>query len=466
MTQFSQATPRLASSRVGAFGFGTFQPTARTFGLLGTAALLFGLSTWWNPAIYLALVVAVATLTLLLLDGRISPRPQDWSLSRTHDNRLSLAADNSIRVYIRLRASSTAPQFATPIWLRDTPPPAFHVAKADHVLAHALPAGAEHTFHYTVNPPRRGDYRFGHLYLRWQTRLGLWRRQAVFPADGPVRVYPNLTNVRRYELMARRNQTWEAGLRHTRRLGSGTEFERLRDYLPDDEYRRIHWKATARRHAPIVMEYETERSQNILALLDIGRMMRSPVGEIAKMDYAINAVLLLAYVALQKGDRFGLLTFGDRPQTWVAPRSGKAQFHHLLEQLYAVESVETEPDYTAAFSYLAAKQSKRSLVLVFSDLTGDLGAQSLFAHMAQLQKRHLALLVTLRDPTVQAWAQNSPVDTQTLYRRTIAQQLLEERQLLLERLQRQGVRSLDTPASELSAQVINRYLEIKARALL
>src|SRR5262249_42806038 len=150
-------------------------------------------------------------------------------------------------------------------------------------------------------PPRRGDYQFGNLHLRWNSILGLLRRQATFPAVAPVKVYPNLVDVKKYDLLLRKNRLWELGLRTTRIFGSGTEFERLRDYLPDDEYRRVNWKATARRGKPISVEYETERSQNIMALLDIGRMMRSPVGDVAKLDYAINAVLLLAFVAAQKG---------------------------------------------------------------------------------------------------------------------------------------------------------------------
>jgi uncharacterized protein (DUF58 family) len=449
---------------------GAIQPTPRAFLLIAIAVLLFGLSSLWQPFVFVALVWLMFVVALLLVDWRISAQPADWSIRREHDNRLSLGADNTIRMHVRRHVASPRRfigEFkAAPIWVRDTPPALFRVDATERILSAEIAPGAEKTLTYSVRPPQRGDYRFGDLYLRWQSRLGLLRRQMTIPAAGPVRVYPNLVNVRRYELLARRNQTWELGLRNSRRFGSGSEFERLRDYQADDEYRRINWKATARRNVPIVMEYETERSQNIVAMLDIGRMMRSPVGDIAKLDYAINAVLFLAYVAAQKGDRVGVLTFAHSPQTWIAPGSGKAHFHRLLEQLYAVESLPTEPDYSAAFTYFATKQNKRSLVLVFSDLTGDLGAQSLFAHMAQIQKRHLALLVTLRDPTIQSWTRQHPTDTQNLYRRTIAEQLLEERRLLLERLQRLGVRSLDAPASELNAQVINRYLELKARAAL
>ncbi len=299
------------------------------------------------------------------------------------------------------------------------------------------------------------------LYLRWESVLGLLRRQTRIKAGAPVKVYPNLVDVRKYDLMLRRNRLWELGLRNVRTLGGGAEFERLRDYTPDDEYRRITWKATARRGKPISMEFESERSQNIYCLLDIGRMMRSPVGEVAKMDYAINAVLLLAYVAAQKGDRIGLLTFADRVETYVAPQGGKVQFQRMLEQLYAVEGQPIEPDYNAAFSYFAAHQHKRGLVLLFTDLTGSITTEALIAQMTRLRRRHLPLLVTLGDPTVQKLARQPITGSASLYQRTVAEQLLDERQLTLDRLRQRGVQTLDVPADELSVAVINRYLAVK-----
>ncbi|HXF60656.1 MAG TPA: DUF58 domain-containing protein, partial [Caldilineaceae bacterium] len=390
------------------------------------------------------------------------PGPAAWELSRRHDNRLSLAAPNKVVLTVRLHRSLRP----LAIWLRDEPPPGFRLEPPNPILRGVAPLAQPLKLTYTVYPPRRGDYAFGDLHLRWQSVLGLLRRQARFPAAAPVKVYPNLLDVRKYDLLLRKNRLWELGLRPVRVLGGGSDYERLRDYSPDDEYRRINWKATARRGKPISVEYQTERSQNIVALLDVGRMMRSPVGDVAKLDYAINAVLLLTYVAAQKGDRVGLLVFADQVQSWLAPRSGRAQFHRMLELLYAVESQPVEPDYQAAFAYFAAKQSKRCLALVFSDLTGALGVESLAAQLLHLRRRHLALLVAMRDPTVQRLARQPVEDSASLYQRTVAEQLLDERRTLLELLQQQGVHTLDTPADELSIAVVNRYLELKARTRL
>jgi len=428
--------------------------------LLVIGALWIGLWSFGALWGFLALFWFLLIGALLLADWQMGPQSADWLMTRRHEERLSLAAANPITIIVQLHHG----QRPVCIWVRDEPPSTFrYLGKSLLLPAIAIPF-QDVTVTYRLYPPRRGNYHFGDLHVRWETPLRLWRRQTRVTAAAPVKVYPNLVDVRKYDLLLRKNRLWELGLRNTRLRGTGTEFERLRDYLPDDEYRRINWKATARRGTPISIEYETERSQNIVVLLDNGRMMRSPVGDVAKLDYAINAILLLAYVATQKGDKVGLLAFADDIQRWVAPRGGKGQFHHLLEQLYAMESVAVEPNYRNAFQYFATRQHKRSLVLVFTDLTGSISTADLLAQMARLRKSHLPLLVTMRDPTVQWMATQAVEDSASLYQRIAAEQLLEERQLTLEQLIHRGVLTLDAPADQLSLALINRYLALKAES--
>jgi len=440
------------------------QLTVRGYLLVLAAAPLIAAATWLPLALWAAAGLLLIVIAALIADAQLMPKARDWRLVRRHDARLSLAAQNRIAVQIELLTQ--AGERATSLWLRDTPPPTFHLDRSEPLLTASAPPGDRVELCYHVWPPRRGDYAFGDLYLRWESPLGLLRRQARFAATAPVKVYPNLVDVHKYDLLMRRNRLWELGLRSTRLIGAGNEFERLRDYTPDDEYRRINWKATARRGRPISVEYETERSQNIYVLLDVGRMMRSPVGDVAKMDYAINAVLLLAYVATQKGDRVGLFTFADRVLGYIAPRSGKVQFHRLLEQLYAVQGERIEPDYNAAFSEFAARQHKRGLALVFTDLTGSISTDALVVQMTRLRRQHLPLLVTVADPTVNHLATQTIGDSTALYERTVAERVLSDRRLTLDRLRRQGVQTLDVPADELSVAVINRYLAMKERMLI
>ena len=214
------------------------------------------------------------------------------------------------------------------------------------------------------------------------------------------------------------------------------------------------------------MECETGRNQTVVAILDAGRMMQSPVAQIAKLDYAVNAVLFLAYVASGKGDKMGLMTFADDVLHYVSPHQGRGQFYRMLELLYALEAQPVEPDYGRALSYLAAKQRRRALVVIFTDLSGGLSMQALASHVAVLARHSLPLVVTVSDPDVHAMAQVQPDSSLAVYQRAAARQLLDERQLTLDHLRRQGVQTLDVPANQLSSAVINRYLELKGRQML
>lgn len=296
--------------------------------------------------------------------------------------------------------------------------------------------------------------------------LQLLYRQASVKSAGPVKVYPNLLDVRMYDLLLRKNRLQELGLRSTRMFGEGTEFERLREYLPDDEYRRINWKATARRHRPVTVQYQTERSQTVMAVLDTGRMMQSPVANIAKLDYAVNAVLFLGYVATGKGDRIGVMSFADEVGHYLAPRQGRGQFYRMLEVLYGVDAQQVEPNYRKALTYLAVKQRRRALVIIFTDLSNGASLNNLVAQVSMLARSSLPLVVTISDPEVHAAARQTPHDSLQVYQRATAAQILDERRVVLDTMRKRGVLTLDVPANQLSLAVINRYLELKGRTML
>lgn len=433
--------------------------TSRGLLLLFLAAPVLAAGTWAPALPWVAGFYVLVCVSLLALDWRLAESVHRFEVSRRHDSKLSLGADNPVHLSVRNRSRHPAR-----FWIRDEPPAAFVLSQ--NVVAGALNAHQVWQGTYTVHPVRRGDFRFEDVSLRWVGPLGLVIRQGRIAAAAHVKVYPNLLEVRRYDLLLRRSRLQELGLRRVRLLGEGTEFERLREYLPDDDYRRINWKATARRHQPITVEYQTERSQSVMILLDIGRLMQSPVGRMAKLDYGVNAALLLAYVATGKGDKIGLMTFADEVTHFVGPRQGRGQFYRLLEVLYAIEAQPVEPDYPRALSTLAVKQRKRALVVVFTDLSGGLSMQSLIKHAALLARRHLPLVVTISDPDVHAAARQTPRDSAGVYQRAAASQVLDERRLALDTLRRHGVLTLDVPANRLSIAVIDRYLELKARTRL
>jgi uncharacterized protein (DUF58 family) len=408
------------------------------------------------------LVAAAAWLLALGLIGaewRLLASGAAVTLRRRHEPRLSLGAENVIWLDLESRAPRTLA-----VTLRDETP-ASCLASAVF-LDSALPPGGSVSLRYLLRPLRRGDHAFGDVTARWPGPLGLLERQVGYPLAETVKVYPNLLEIRKYDLLARRGRLVESGLRTSRRFGSGTEFESLREYQPDDDYRRINWKATARRGHPMTAEFETERSQNVLVVLDAGRLMATTVHDLNKLDHAVNTSLLLGYVAALRGDRVGLLTFSDRVLAYLPPRRGKRPFYLMLEALYNLAAEPVEPDFDAAFRFLATRGLRRSLVVIFTDLTDRDTSSSLVQHLARLARQHLAVSVTLGDPQVLALAQATPTTTTALYERVVAGRLLEERAEVLGALRRRGVLTLDVPADRLTVAVVNKYLELKARSQL
>lgn len=422
--------------------------------LLG-GALIGGLA--YAPALrWLTVAYLSAVAVLLLVDAYLTPRPGQLELERIHDERLSLDADNLITLLLANRSARTV-EFT----LRDEFPYQF---RSESVFLQGRVAPFDlYEGHYHVRPLRRGDYRFGKLNIRYHSQLRLFVWQHGYPLEAEVKVYPNVLEARKYDLMARKGLLSELGLRVSRMQGGGTEFERLREYTTDDEFRRINWKATARRGKAIAAEYETERSQYVVSLLDTGRLMRPPVGDLAKLDYAINTALLLSYVAMLKGDHIGLLTFADDVGAYLAPKRGKGQFYRMLESLYNVQMQGVEADHGRALSYLGLKHKRRSLVVMFTDLATPDAARPLIVHMARLARRHLPLCVVISDPNVTGLATLPARDSTSVYQRAVAEMLLDERRLVLDTLNRNGVLTLDVPADKLTVSVINTYLELKER---
>ena len=406
-----------------------------------------------------AAAAAVALLSTCVADYAAAVKPRELDIERRHHPRLYLAADNVIELATAVRGHRPVD-----IRLRDTPPSAFRSTTL-FVGGRVAPDEMQ-IFHYATRPTARGRYRFGTITARWLTPLGLLWRQLTIEAGEEISVYPNLLEVEKYDLLARRGLLREMGLRTTRFIDRGTEFESLREYQPDDDYRRINWKATARRHRPITALHETERSQRLLVMLDLGRMMLTRIGDLTRLDLAVNASLLLCYVALRRGDRVGLMSFADGVSSYSPPRAGRGHFYRIVEQLYAVRAQPVESDYGAAFGRLRRDLRGRSLIALFTDIGEPDVARSIARHLALLARHHLPLAVTLSDPVVINRAELVPETGRELYEKVVAARLLEERRLVLEQLHHVGVLTVDAPADQLAPATINRYLELKERALL
>jgi uncharacterized protein (DUF58 family) len=430
--------------------------TGRWFGLflLGLVPLAMAYAV---PDIAAAVLLWNALLLILtLVDFMLYPPLTSLDVERQVEPQLSLGTDNPVRLVVR--NAHTRPWLLT---VHDEPPAGMPTDAAD--VTFTSEPGIRHTVTYHLSPRARGDYRFGDIWVKVRGRLGLTLRQRRIPASDGIKVYPNIAETAKFTLMARRGRLQQAGIRAARLVGAGREFESLREYQPDDEYRRIDWKASAHRGKLISRQYEVERSQNVILVLDVGRTMMAEIDGIAKMDYAVNAALLLAYVATLSDDKVGLLVFADTVQAWIPPRKGRAQVYRILDALYNAQSRRAEPDYRGAFAYLAGRWRRRSLMVCFTDLWDPDSSRQTMAELAALQPRHLVACVTLMDTKVLRRAEADLTRVEDVYEQGVALQMLDDRARATSELQRRGVLVVDSPADKLSAALVNRYLEVKER---
>src|SRR5205823_1555849 len=290
---------------------------------------------------------------------------------------------------------------------------------------------------------------------------GLMERRGRVDAAVEVKVYPDLREIRRYEITLRRGLAYDAGQRRARIPGAGSLFARLREYGPDDDPRSISWAATARRGRPIAVEYETERQQRLLILLDAGRMMSSTLGTLTKLDHAVNTAFMLAYVGAAKGDEVGLLGFADDVRSYLPPRRGRGQFLRITEELRRIAVTTTESDYRSALEFLRARAARRALVVLFTDLVDEEASRSLVAAVTRLAGNNLVLCCLLADPELAEVAARVPDSTVSLYERVVAREVRDARAKALATLRRRGVHTIDVPSDRLTVATIQRYIELK-----
>jgi uncharacterized protein (DUF58 family) len=405
-----------------------------------------------------AVAVVLGALLLALVDAYSTPRPSQVPIARVADPQLSIGVGN--KVALRVSNPFTRPLRAVVV---DAVPPSFDVDRRRMPVAVAPHEHAD--VEYVTRPRHRGSFAFGDVQLRVRGPLDLVEKQGRVAASAPANVYPDLHEIRRYEVTMRRGLAYDAGQRRARIPGAGTIFERLREYLPDDDPRSISWAATARRGRPITVEYETERQQRIQILLDAGRMMSSTLGGLTKLDHAVNTALMLSYVAIARGDEVGLLGFADTVRGYAVPRRGRRQFLRLTEELKKIEVTTTEPDYRAAFEFLRARSGRRSLVVLFTDLVDDEASRALVAAVTRLAGHNLVLCCLLGDPQLVEVATRVPSSTTQLFERVVAEEVRDARARAIAVMRRRGVHTIDVPAERLTVATIQRYLELKKRLL-
>lgn len=397
----------------------------------------------------------VAVLALALLAYALAPSGRDIRMERRFDRVLSVRVPN----LVRLRVSNEG---VNPIRfrLRDEPPAEFEVDRQEFDVA--LAPGETKEFRYHLTPKERGGFFFRDSFLRSDGPLGIVARQSKLRTREIVRVYPNVLALRKFDLLKQRGHLRQIGIRRSRLKGVGTDFDTLREYARGDDYRKIDWKATARKAKLIVKEFEAERNQPVILVVDYGRLMMAEVGNIEKLDYVLDAALMLGNAAATANDQIGLLIYADRVERWIPPKRGRSQVGMVIEALHALRAEPIEPNARDSFNYLASRWKRRSLMVVFTEIEDSEEAKELLTVLGPLAKRHICLVVSVADPELHAQRKADldwPIGP---YLRTSANLFHEEREKAQRLLNAVGVRTLDSEPETLATDLVNYYLDIKA----
>ena len=317
----------------------------------------------------------------------------------------------------------------------------------------------------TVVPARRGDFFPEEMSVRTTGPLGLAGRQARRREPGHLRVVPMFRSKREAELRMERARLLEVGLRSVRFRGGGTEFEQLREYTTDDEFRRIDWSATARSGRPIVRTFRAERNQVVLLLIDNGRLMAGRVAGVPRVEHAMDAAMTLTAVASRLGDRVGLVAFDRRVRSVVVPSNSQGQARRVVDALYRLEPELVESDYRRAFVETLTRFRRRALLVLLTELADQAMQETLLGSLPLILRRHLVVVGAVRDPDVAAWAYGTAPGGRSageVYRSAAAVAALDNRRLLAARLGGMGVTVVDSPPGRFAGQLADHYLQVKA----
>lgn len=315
---------------------------------------------------------------------------------------------------------------------------------------------------FTLKPLRRGEGRLERLWLRWTGPLGLAWVQHVHPLSRSVPVIPDVESVREeaVRLFERDNGS---GLQVQLDRGRGSEFHALRDFQPGLDPRQMDWKTSARHNKLIVKEFRVEQNQHIVAVLDTGRLMSEPLAGQPRLDRALQAILLLAFVGLKLGDRFRLFAFDSRLRLRSGSVAGVRAFPALQRLAAQLDYSTEETNFTLGLTQLAGDIEHRSVIILFSDFSDTTSAELMLENVAQLLKRHVVLFVVFRDEELESLRGAEPDSARNASCSVIADMLLKERDLVLARLRQLGVEIVDAPADRMGAGVISAYLALKQR---
>jgi transmembrane protein len=423
-------------------------------GLCYFLAFFFPKLTWFAHGLLCLLVVLFIVDSMLLFNQKDAIYSQ-----RILPEKLSNGDENSVKIDIK----NNYP-FRVDLKIIDEIP--FQFQKRDFLIKKTILPQGSSFFEYILIPKERGEYVFGGLNIFAKSPIGLVSRKFVFQKEASLPSYPSFVHLRKYELMALQNEFLLGGIKKIRKLGHTMEFEQIRDYVQGDDIRSINWKATSKANKLMVNQYQDEKSQRIYMLIDKGRTMQMPFKGLSLLDYSINAVMALSHIILKKSDRAGMMTFSQKTENKVQADQKSGQLKKISEALYNIRTNFYESDFSRLYQDVKTTISQRSLVLLFTNFETLDAVNRQMKYLRGIARNHLLVVIFFKNSELNDLMNKKPENIQEVYDEIIAEKLEFEKKLIIQELRKYGIFTVYTLPENLNIEVINKYLEIKARGIL
>jgi len=431
--------------------------SARFFAAWGALTLLF-IGAFFLPWLMIFAKAGFGVLFILtILDyGLLFFTKSEIQVTREVHDLLSNADENKVR--LEIQSSYKIPLQAEVI---DELP--YQFQRRDFKLKQLLLPASETDLEYTLKPYQRGEYTFGDIHVYVASKMRFVQRRFTASAEQNVKVYPSFLQIRKFQLKAIPDMQAESGGRRQFRRGLSTEFDHIKEYNRGDDARTINWKASARKNQLMINSFMDEKSQQIYCLIDQGRLMKMPFDKLTLLDYSINASLMFSYVALQKDDKIGLVTFSEKVQDMLQPSKAKKQFNTIMEFLYRQETGFKESNFAALYNVMNKRAGQRSLLLLFTNFETLIGFERQLPYLRIMNQKHVLCVVMFENTEIAKMHEERGDGLEDIYVKTIADKFIYEKKMIVKELQKNGILVIYTPPSKLTVNVVNKYLELKAK---
>ena len=430
---------------------------SKRFALISAVNLVLIAAGWpFGLHLYLFIFYNLLIIGLFALDYVITPSPEKCvAAERGENNKLYYKTDNQIdfnifnnsRYYLTIQAKDA---------ISDR-----HFIITDEYLKYKIPPGRDEKFFYSCVPTKRGAFTFPEIYIRVYGLMGLCVKYSTINCPGEFKIFPNVKDIGKYRIMTQNNRLLPRGEKKLRFYGDGMEFESLRPYVEGDDYRSINWMATARENRLTVNRYQMEKNQPVMILIDAGRPMSYTLHGYKKLDYAINAALILSDTINYQNDSSGMLVFDAELKNHIPPGKGAVHRTQFMEALYHIQETRQTSDFEAAFRLLCTRQKRRSLVFIFTDFEIPEEADSFIKHIAFLKKYHMPVLTFMKDENLNALADMQVFNKKDKVLREVANEFKDERKNFYQKLNAMRIPNIECEAERFTTTAVNQYLSMR-----